>query len=185
MAWRLTFNAGYEEETSTDGYEEPFPQARRTPSPPHASGGAYYPPPHPYAGAGPTAAAAGAGFTQHPNMASTNLAQQYTPYQPPDYTRFQPSSPPGPPPNSAATANDGFSPDPPPHPMGPEYVSRLSPAVSPAAFAFASHSEPAPEGDTVPQRCPAGGSEGASHADLALTLCWRCSSLRGRECFCR
>ncbi|KAK1770883.1 hypothetical protein QBC33DRAFT_597404 [Phialemonium atrogriseum] len=100
----------YEDETSADGYD-PY-DIRRTPSPPHASGGAYYPPP------GASAAMpATHGFTQHPNAATTNLAEPPYPLYTPDYTGYPPP-PPGPPPNSAATAS-GF----PPPPTGPDHVS--------------------------------------------------------------
>lgn len=114
---------GYEDDSSTDiGYDDPY-DPRRSPSPAHASGGAYYPP----AGGYPPAAHAeqATGFTQHPNMATTNLADPYyEPYHPPDYTAPPPV--PGPPPNSAATAN-GF----PPAPLGPEHVSAASRPGSP------------------------------------------------------
>jgi hypothetical protein len=127
--------AGYEDE-STDGYDDPY-YIRRSPSPAHASGGAYYPP----AGGDPAAAPA-AGFTQHPNFATTNLAEpQYTPYTPPGYT----APPPGPPPNSAATAN-GF----PPAAAGPEHVSAASRPGNPEHVVSPRHGE---EGASA-LRCP-------------------------------
>jgi hypothetical protein len=107
---------GYGDEASADDYDN---YGRRAPSPPHASGGYYNPPPAaPPGPPGPTN-----GFTQHPNVATTNLNQHYAPY-PPD-SAFTPYTPPmpGPPPNSAAATG----PVPPPiDPTGPEHVSEAS-----------------------------------------------------------
>ncbi|KAK4162661.1 hypothetical protein QBC43DRAFT_336194 [Cladorrhinum sp. PSN259] len=113
--------------------DEPADDYRREQSPAHASGGAYYgtpqvPPP--------------GGFTQHPNVASDNIPQQFYP-NPPYYPGYSPQ-PTGVPPNSAATTN-GMPPygppqvppnqGPPPHmgppggpqnPPGPEHVSAAS-----------------------------------------------------------
>ncbi len=61
---------GYEDETAPDGAYDPY-DPNRPPSPPHASGGAWYPPPPP--GGPPPAGGAAAGFTRHPNVATTNL----------------------------------------------------------------------------------------------------------------
>jgi len=99
----LTTSKGYEDESTTDDYDDHY--RRRTPSPPTASGGFYSAPPPP-----------NAGFTQHPNYASTNLNQGYVPYNPAVYP------PPGPPPNSAASATGMH----PPTPTGPEHVSEAS-----------------------------------------------------------
>lgn len=128
--------AGYEDETSTDGYDDPVYDTRRSPSPAHASGGAYYPPPGPpaayppgnsevYPPPGvPMPPPAAQGFTQHPNMATTNLAQQQPPYPmytPQEFPEYPQHPQPGPPPNSAATSS-GF----PPPPTGPDHVSAAS-----------------------------------------------------------
>ncbi|KAI0008092.1 hypothetical protein F4779DRAFT_618966 [Xylariaceae sp. FL0662B] len=94
----------YEEEAVDDPYYNY--DAEAPPSPPHASGGAYYPPEGPVQPppAGP------AGFTQHPNTSSTNVnAYQPYPYDPPNYPNLPP--PPAGPPNSGPT------------PPGPENVS--------------------------------------------------------------
>lgn len=110
-----------------DELDDSVYDTRRSPSPPHASGGAYYPPP-----GAPAATPATHGFTQHPNMASTNIAQPPYPYSPNDYPEYHqppppgPPVPPGPPPNSAATSS-GF----PPPPTGPDHVSAV-PVVPPS-----------------------------------------------------
>ncbi|KAL2178148.1 uncharacterized protein P884DRAFT_198993 [Thermothelomyces heterothallicus CBS 202.75] len=110
----------YVEEDPADENET---YGRRAPSPPHASGGYYNPPPAATQGApAPTN-----GFTQHPNIATTNLNQQYAPY-PPDsaYTPYAPPVP-GPPPNSAVGTGAVPPPmAPPPNPTGPEHVSEAS-----------------------------------------------------------
>src|SRR5512140_2141964 len=108
---------GYEDETSTvDDY--PTGYGQRSQSPAHASGGFYNPPPP-----GSSAAGQSSGFTHHPNMATTNLAQSYyqAPYNPQDYPSF-PQAPPGPPPNTTAP---GGIPSP-IHPNDPEHVSEAS-----------------------------------------------------------
>ncbi|KAK3680624.1 hypothetical protein B0T22DRAFT_415910, partial [Podospora appendiculata] len=112
----------YEDETSPDGVDM---YGRQTPSPPLASGGyynpqapqpaaqpaaplnhTYYNPPTAAAAAPTAAAPPSTGFTQHPNVATDNLAaQQYPPYNPLDYATMPPP-PPGPPPA-----------------LGPEHVS--------------------------------------------------------------
>lgn len=107
---------GYEGEAPADGYGG---YGRREPSPPHASGGFYNPPPPP----GPIPVN---GYTQHPNVASTNLhnlnQQQYTPYPPSDQG-FSPHHPPVPPQNPAMMTG-GIPP--PITPTGPEHVSEAS-----------------------------------------------------------
>ncbi|KAI1081472.1 hypothetical protein F5B20DRAFT_588538 [Whalleya microplaca] len=96
----------YEEEVEDDPYYNYDPEA--PPSPPHASGGAYYPPEGPI----PPPPAGPAGFTQHPNMSTTNVnAYPPYPYNPQNYTNFPPPPPAGPP-------------HPGPTPPGPENVSR-------------------------------------------------------------
>ncbi|KAK4121333.1 hypothetical protein N657DRAFT_682980 [Parathielavia appendiculata] len=103
----------YGDDVPADDYDN---YGRRAPSPLHASGGYYNPPP---------AAPPGStnGFTQHPNVPIDNLNQHYAPY-PPD-TAYTPYSPPmpGPPPNSATTT--GAVPPPTDRP-GPEHVSEAS-----------------------------------------------------------
>ncbi|CAK7201011.1 hypothetical protein SEUCBS139899_003712 [Sporothrix eucalyptigena] len=73
-----------------DGYYDDYDRDRPA-SPPHASGGAFYPP----AAAGAAAGATG-GLMQHNNAGTTNLHEQYHPYNPIDYSGYPP--PPGPPP---------------------------------------------------------------------------------------
>lgn len=91
------------EDSLTDDYANPH----RSPSPPHASGGAYYPPP-PAHDPEPDNTTFAQGFTQHPNVATTNLHDSYEdthgtrPYNPQDYASYPPP-PPGPPPNSATS----------------------------------------------------------------------------------
>ncbi|OAA58936.1 hypothetical protein SPI_06138 [Niveomyces insectorum RCEF 264] len=66
------------------------------PSPPHASGGAFYPPPPQ-----PTPPITGSGaFMQHPNVATTDLRQTDPLYAPTDHHDYPP--PPGPPPSTGA-----------------------------------------------------------------------------------
>lgn len=121
---------GYEDDDVADAYDN-YP--RRGASPPHASGGFYNPPPA--AAQAPPAPANG--FTQHPNVATTNLHQQYPPY-PPD-SAYQAYTPPMPsaPPNTAvpmgqAPPPPGYIPPPtgpvppPANPTGPEHVSEAS-----------------------------------------------------------
>ncbi|KAL2158213.1 hypothetical protein VTH06DRAFT_4533 [Thermothelomyces fergusii] len=91
--------AGYaDEEEPADEYAT---YGRRAPSPPHASGGYYNPP-----SAAPQGARAPAynSFTQHPNIATTDLNRHYKPYRPD--SAYRPYTPPasGPPPNSAVDA---------------------------------------------------------------------------------
>ncbi|KAL2134095.1 hypothetical protein VTI74DRAFT_982 [Chaetomium olivicolor] len=135
-----------------DSADEFDTYGRRGPSPPHASGGFYNPPPRAHT----APAAATNGFTQHPNVATTNLNEQYAPYVPPTAPyppqtapypppaapypqttapypqatpypqtdhNYTPQMPPGPPPNSEA-ATGGVPP--PPNPTGPEHVSEDS-----------------------------------------------------------
>lgn len=85
------------EESIDDDYHPSRPG-----SPSHASGGAYYPPAD-----DPAGTTEGYGFTQHPNMASTNINDAFQ--QPYHNNHHQP---PIVPPNSAAT-NTGFPPPPP------------------------------------------------------------------------
>ncbi|KAK4140624.1 uncharacterized protein C8A04DRAFT_14797 [Dichotomopilus funicola] len=104
--------AGYGDERPPDGYDT---YTRREPSPPHASGGYYNGPP-------PTAAQQPPvvnGFTQHPNVATTNLHQHYAPY-PPDgpYAPYAPPVP-GPPPNTAVPDLASPPPGPVPVPVPP------------------------------------------------------------------
>lgn len=103
----LTPYEGYEDESTADDFDDHY--RGRTPSPPTASGGFYSAPPPP-----------NSDFTQHPNYVSTNLNQGYVPYNPIYF-------PPGPPPNSAASATAGQRP---PTPTGPEHVSAASRGLS-------------------------------------------------------
>ncbi|KAH8676734.1 hypothetical protein BGZ60DRAFT_264545 [Tricladium varicosporioides] len=70
----------YEEEPSSNYYARDYPDDGYSPSPPHASGGSYYPqnnqfPPPP-----------APGFAQHPNISTPNVAQPpIPPYNPADY----------------------------------------------------------------------------------------------------
>lgn len=71
----------YEEEPSSNNYyARDYPDDGYSPSPPHASGGSYYPqnnqfPPPP-----------APGFAQHPNISTPNVAQPpIPPYNPADY----------------------------------------------------------------------------------------------------
>lgn len=81
------------------------------PSPPHASGG-FYNPPAPAPGPIPGQSA---GFTQHPNVATTNLAQPYYPptYDAPPPQNFTAYHPP-PTPVAEYPAQPTYAPDPPP-----------------------------------------------------------------------
>ncbi|KAJ4396451.1 hypothetical protein N0V93_000670 [Gnomoniopsis smithogilvyi] len=102
----------YEDSITTDDtYDAYDPKTQQRPSsPPHASGGAYYGPPAADPELGHTTFAQG--FTQHPNMATTDLHSAYRPYNPQEYVAYQPPPPPpGPPPNSAATPS-GLPPPP-------------------------------------------------------------------------
>ncbi|KAH8893519.1 hypothetical protein GQ53DRAFT_763804 [Thozetella sp. PMI_491] len=124
----------YEDEISAaEGYDDVHRHGGRTPSPPHASGGAYYPPP----AGGPAPPAAG--FTQHPNTATTNLGQEFHAYNPQEYSGFPPP-PPGHPPHPAAL-NPGVPPAgppppaaggrmPSPPPMGPDHSKPVGPGDS-------------------------------------------------------
>ncbi|KAF6801185.1 hypothetical protein CMUS01_15482 [Colletotrichum musicola] len=103
---------GYEDDIRGDGYYDDY---SRPPSPPHASGGAFYPPPP----------AGAAGFTQHPDLSTTNLRNQYPPYpqgpssmgpSPPMATGGAggyppPGPPPGPPPAGGPPPGTRFGPD--------------------------------------------------------------------------
>jgi hypothetical protein len=149
----LMRRVGYEDEASTDGYDD---YRHRAPSPPHASGGFYNPPPP----------APANGFTQHPNIPITGLNQQYQPY-PPDMT--YPPPPPGPPPNSA-TMMGGASPHipqvPPQVPPAPQVPPYAAPPATPAGPEHVSEalrvgrSTPEPEGAAA--RPVAGDTKGAS-----------------------
>jgi hypothetical protein len=90
----ITHFSGYEEEPPDDYYSRDYPDDGYSPSPPHASGGSYYPEsnqfqPPPQPGYNP-------GFTQHPNLSTPNVAQPpIPPYNPADYA---PGNAPAPPP---------------------------------------------------------------------------------------
>lgn len=98
----LTTLPGYEDSLTGDSYDGY--DSHRPPSPPHASGGAYYGPPPAEPAPGTTAFTQG--FTQHPNVATTNIneayrpVEGYRPYNPQDYSSYPPP-PPGPPPPAA------------------------------------------------------------------------------------
>ncbi|EGX92309.1 hypothetical protein CCM_03681 [Cordyceps militaris CM01] len=85
----------------------------RPSSPPHASGGAYYPP---Y----PTTPAAG-GPGDHQPYGNPGAAQsrEYQPYVPQDYMGYAPPPPPGPPPAPIPGPMTGYPPEPPPGPPEP------------------------------------------------------------------
>lgn len=132
----LTASPGYEESLTDeplDAYD-----TNRPPSPPHASGGAYFGPSPRDPGPGHQNPPYTQGFTQHPNVATTNLNETYRPYNPQDYAAYQPPPPPpppGPPPNSAATPTGMPPPPTGGHRSGPDdhdaaHVSSESPSSS-------------------------------------------------------
>ncbi|SPQ20898.1 52c4614b-276f-4d64-a7be-c08f166d872e [Thermothielavioides terrestris] len=117
----------YGDEASADEYDG---YGRRGASPPHASGGFYNPPPP----APPAPPAGMNGFTQHPNVATTNLHQQYTPYPGPGNADF--TAMPPPPPNSAGVPDGApppFNPKDPEHVSEASHVGRSTPEPEPAA----------------------------------------------------
>lgn len=129
----LTRITGYEDSVTDDTQQNYDPY--RPPSPPTASGGAYYgppqtPPPVREDPPPPGNATFAQGFTQHPNVVSTNLNQEYRAYNPQDYASF-PGPPPGPPPNSASTPT-GMPPPPTGghRPLDPDHVSSESSSSS-------------------------------------------------------
>ncbi|KAL1910224.1 hypothetical protein Sste5344_003839 [Sporothrix stenoceras] len=120
----------------------------RPPSPPHASGGAFYPPAP--AGAPPAAAGVAGGIMQHPN---TNLHEIYPPYNPIDYSGYPP--PPGPPPNRGSGAADAQGGAPIPH--GPSSGPSSGPVPGPAPYPASYPSTPAAgpvDPVEIPPECP-------------------------------
>lgn len=122
----------YEDSIASDPHDNYNHQ--QPPSPPTMSGGAYYGPPQTppvaHQDPPPVNTSYGQGFTQHPNMASTDLNNGYRAYNPQEYAAF-PGPPPGPPPNTATTPT-GMPPPPTGghRPLDPDHVSRESSSSS-------------------------------------------------------
>ncbi|KIH87965.1 hypothetical protein SPBR_04573 [Sporothrix brasiliensis 5110] len=142
-----------DDEEAYDGYYDDYDNSR-PPSPPHASGGAFYPPAPP--GGAPIGNTGG--LMQHSNTATTNLNDSYAPYNPVDYSGYPP--PPGPPPTRGAPDVQGGAPIPHESSSGPVPGPAPYPASYPSTPA-AIPSEPVeipPEGPILPGPGPASGA---------------------------
>lgn len=141
------------------------------PSPPHASGG-FYNPPAPAPGPIPGQST---GFTQHPNVATTNLAQPYypptydAPPPPQNFTAYHPPPSPGPAPGAAAEyppPQNFTAYHPPPTPVAefpaqPTYV----PDPPPAAAGY-----PTPPPGTIPPPHPNDPSHVSSETSSVVVV---------------
>ncbi|OAR00100.1 hypothetical protein LLEC1_04406 [Akanthomyces lecanii] len=111
-----------------DGYDRGNRRDDRPSSPPHASGGAYYPP-YPT-----TPGTAGPGdYHPYGNPAAAQ-SHEYQPYVPQDYMGYAPPPPPGPPPAPVPGPMTGYPPEPPgpPGPPGPPPSGPSGPTAGPS-----------------------------------------------------
>ncbi|OAA40242.1 hypothetical protein ISF_09820 [Cordyceps fumosorosea ARSEF 2679] len=120
-----------ERQHSRDGYDDGYDRrdrhVDRPSSPPHASGGAYYPP---Y----PTTPGPGGPADFHPyDSPGAAQSHEFQPYIPQDYMGYAPPPPPGPPPAPIPGPMTGYPPEPPGPPGPPPGPPLSGPLPGPAA----------------------------------------------------